>query len=145
MIDTPSLPCSADKLIPHRDGMLLIEELIERPNDKTGAIASARLDGQTLIQGSNKKLTPEFFVEIIAQTAAAANGFDGIQAKEQPKNGFVVGLDDFIFSDKTPENPLLRAEIIKIFAFGNTTIFDGKLFSDSLLLASGKIQVWEED
>ena len=138
----PNLPCPAERLIPHRSPILLIDQLVERSDDRAVAITS--LSGKSLFQDPVKGISPEFFVEIIAQITAAANGFDCLMNNEKPKAGFLVGLDEFSLTSTPFSDYQLRAETKKIFEFGDIKLFQGKLFSGELLLATGKIQVWEE-
>lgn len=140
--DKPHLPCPVERLIPHRAPMLLTDQLVERSDGSAAAITS--LSGKSLFHDPDKGFSPEFFIEIIAQTIAAAKGFDGLMNNEKPKAGFVVGLDDFHLTNRPFSDSQLRTEIEKVFEFGDMTIFQGKLFSGKLLLASGKIQVWED-
>lgn len=140
--DKPDLPCPAEWLIPHRSPMLLIDQLVERSDDNAAAITS--LKGKSLFHDPGKGITPEFLVEILAQTIAAANGFDGLVNNEKPKAGFVVGLDNFHLTNRDFSTSQLRTEVEKVFEFGEMTIFQGELFCGKLLLASGKIKVWEK-
>lgn len=140
----PVLPCPATKLIPHRSPMLLIDQLVERSDDKKHATATTSLNSKLLYHGADNSLSPEFFIEIIAQTTAAAKGYDDLQNNEKLKAGFLVGIDEFSLTGSSTTNDQLRIEIEKMFEFGDITIFIGKLFNDTTLLAVGKIQVWEK-
>ena len=140
----PQLPYPAEKLIPHRPPMLLIDQLVQRSDDRITATATTSFGGKLLFQVPKGQPSAELFIEIIAQTAAASKGFDDLTDDKQPKAGFLVGLDEFLIKDiPIPEAPLI-SEIKEVFKLGNITIFKGKLFCNEQLLASGKIQVWEE-
>ena len=141
-IEKPTLPCPCEMLIPHRPPMLLIDQLIRRSDTEAEAITS--LQEKSPFIDPNKGILPEIFIEIIAQTTAAANGFDGLINNKKPNAGFLVGLDEFSLTSRPFSECQLRAEIKKMFKFGDITIFQGKLFSGEFLLAAGKIQIWED-
>ena len=142
--DIPKLPCPADTLIPHEGVMQLIDCLQERSEDRKTAKATVSLARGHLFIGACDQVTSEFFIEILAQTAAAANGFDTIVDGRKPGAGFIVRVDDFSVFHHRLAGELLRAEIEELFALGDMTMIKGELFCGNILLASGRIQVWEE-
>ncbi len=138
------LPCPAELLIPHREPMCLIDHLVKRSDDRTLAATTVLMDKELLFIDQEHGITAEFFIEIIAQTAAAANGYDTLVDGKEPGAGFIVKLDDFsLFPHSLSARPLL-AETEKIFEFNDMTRLEGRLYCDDKLLASGTIQVWEE-
>lgn len=142
--DIPKLPCPADILIPHEGVMQLIDCLQERSDDRKTAVATVSLTREHLFIGADDQITSEFFIEIIAQTAAAANGFDTLIDGRKPGAGFIVRVDDFSLFHHHLNGEQLRAEIEELFVLGDMTIVKGELFCDNNLLASGRIQVLEE-
>ena len=142
--DIPKLPCPADTLIPHDGVMQLIDCLQERSEDRKTAVATVSLTREHLFIGAENQITCEFFIEIIAQTAAAANGFDALMDERKTGPGFLVRVDDFSLFHHQLSDEQLRAKIEEIFVFNDMTIVKGELFCGNNLLASGRIQVWEE-
>ncbi len=126
--EKPKLPCPAGRLLPHRPPMLLIDQLVERSEDRTTAIATTSLVEKHLFQDPDNKLSPEFFIEIIAQTIAAARGYDGLIDNEQPHSGFLVGLDELVLTDHPIEYSTIQSQIETFFEFGDITIFQGRLY-----------------
>jgi len=93
--------CSADieieDLLPHRNGMLLIDEIIEVDDNKavTAAIVSKEwpfFDGNAV--------NPLVLIELVAQTAGIANiwGIIKKQGKDSKNNGWLVGIKQSRFS-----------------------------------------------
>ena len=123
------LPVAAGKFLPHRPPMLFVERLLEREGDWAVAETTLPTSGIAVCDG---KLLPEYFIELIAQTAALANGFDLFCEGRAPNDGMLVGIDGFTTTDIARPGILVRIETDKTFSFGpinviSGTIWDGKL------------------
>jgi predicted hotdog family 3-hydroxylacyl-ACP dehydratase len=91
-----------EDLIPHRGRMLLIDEIIDV--DVNRAVTSAVVSEEwPLFDG--KSANPIVLIELVAQTAGVANGWDRIQKRglDSEKKGWLVGVKkaDF-FIDAIP-------------------------------------------
>lgn len=135
------LPCSAEILVPHRPPMLLVDTLLERDGDR--ATASAVVPQNGICVDPDQGILPEFFIEVIAQTMAAVNGYDALCAGKNPQDGFLVGIDEFSFEAVPALGKTIRIEVEKTFEFGAVKIIRGQVFDEDMLLASGTIKVWE--
>ena len=140
-IATIKLPCPAEMLVPHRPPMLLIDRLVERKGDM--AVAEARVPQNGLCVDKKRGLLPEFLIEIIAQTMAAVNGYDALLGGKKLNDGFLVGIDDFSWNTAPLSNKTLQIKVEKTFEFGVVKIIRGKVLCNNVLLAKGKIKVWE--
>jgi hypothetical protein len=89
------------------------------------------------------QLLPEYFIELIAQTAALANGFDLLLEGLQPNDGMLVGVDHFSLTNRPSLGKVVRIETNKTFAFGSVNVISGTVWDGKLQLASGVIKVWE--
>ena len=137
------LPCPAEKLVPHRPPMLFIDSLLERFGDR--ATASAIVPDDGICVDPAQGVLPEFFIEVIAQTMAAVNGYDALCDGKKKHDGFLVGIDEFIFEGIPAAGGTIRIEIEKIFEFGAVKIIRGQVFEGDMLLASGTLKVWENE
>jgi len=135
------LPLPAEMLLPHRPEMLLVDSLVRRWDDSSSAKAVLPKSGICLFGG---RLLPEFFIELVAQATAMANGYDALCAGVVQKNGMLVGVDTFAFPGKAVAGSTLRIETEKTFEFGAVKIIHGEVFAGDELLAAGDIKVWEE-
>ena len=135
------LPCPAGLLMPHRPPMLFLDSLIEKAGDT--AIALAHVPESAFFIDPDRGLLPEFFVEIMAQTMAAASGYDALTGRQPPVFGFLVGLDKFQLWKTPAAGAVLRIEIVMIFEFGPVKIIKGTVFEDTEILAHGEVKVWE--
>ena len=139
--DIPELPLPAQDLLPHRPPMLFVDSLIRRWGNSSTAKAVLPESGICLCRGN---LLPEFFIELVAQSIAMANGYDALCAGVPRKNGMLVGVDTFSFSGKAVAGSTVRIETEKTFEFGAVKIIHGEVFAGDELLAAGDIKVWEE-
>ena len=136
-----TLPMSATALLPHRPPMLFVDRLLERYDDKAGGEAVMPDRG---ICFDPDQTFPEFFIEVIAQTMAMANGYDALCDGKKANDGMLVGIDSFVFAHTAPPGALLHIVIEKSFEFGAVKIIHGEIFHGDVLLAQGDIKVWED-
>lgn len=110
---------SIEDLIPHRESMLLIDEVIEV--DSSFAVTSSVIaDGWPLSDDTG--VHPLILVEIAAQAAGVCNGWDRIKikGKESDKMGFLVAIKSakfFVEQISFGDEIIARAE--NAFDFGN--------------------------
>lgn len=143
---TPSkieLPCRADRLLIHRPPMLLIDELTEREGKRASATAS--LSHDNLCIDPERGILPEYFIEIMAQTMAAANGYDGALSGSSPKNGFIVGLDKFLVHEFPKNIGVFNVQIEKTMEFAAMKVMAGEVMLEGKLIVSAEMKVWEQD
>jgi predicted hotdog family 3-hydroxylacyl-ACP dehydratase len=137
------LPYPAEDLLIHTPPMLLIDELIEREGDR--AAASARILPNDICFDDKRGILPEFFIEIMAQTIAAANGYDCLLEGTQPRDGFIVGLDKFVLKHIPDIESFFLIKVEKTMEFGPVKVMQGEVFNDGISIASGEIKVWEQE
>ena len=77
-----SLPLPARLLVPHRPPMLIIHQLLERNEDT--ALAESIVPTEGIFLDPQGGLLPEYFIEFIAQSIAAINGFDARKENRTP-------------------------------------------------------------
>jgi hypothetical protein len=134
------LPLEAKSFIPHRPPMLFVERLLEREGDR--AVAETTLP-TTGIVISNGRLLPEYFIELIAQTAALANGYDLFCEDKAPTDGMLVGIDAFSVVGAARAGHVVHIKTNKTFTFGPVNVIHGSVWDGELQLAYGEIKVWE--
>ena len=134
-------PIPAEQLLPHRAPMLLVDCLTEYSANTAVALADLPTDG---IFYNDGEFLPEFFIELIAQTAALQNGYTTLLADENLRSGMLVGLEDFSLLQSAHVGDHLQIEVERTFEFGAITFVKGQIFSAGTLLAEGNLKVWEE-
>ena len=135
------LPMPADTLVPHRLPMLLVDSLVERQGDRAAVIARMPAGG---ICFEPDRGFPEFYIEIVAQAVALANGYDALCRGEKIKDGMLVGIDSFSFYTTVRPGAVLSIDVEKTFEFGAVKIIHGRICHEDVLLAEGDIKVWED-
>jgi len=138
-----SLPCLAEKLVPQRPPMLIVDQLIERLPDRAMTESIVPEDG--IWVDADQGVLPEYYIELIAQTMAAVNGYDALCQGKTPQDGFLVGVDTFCWQEKAVSGEHLWVEVEKTFEFGAVKIFRGVVRNGAQVKATGEIKVWEGD
>jgi predicted hotdog family 3-hydroxylacyl-ACP dehydratase len=122
--------------------MLIIHQLLEKDEDT--AVVEAVVPSEGIFVDTDKGLLPEYIIELVAQSMAAANGFDAKQSGQIPPRGFLVGIDNFSWMDKARPGETLQVKLKKTFEFQAVTIMEGRVVGPNGLVARGEIKVWEE-
>ena len=138
------LPAPATDFVPHRPPMLLINRLLARDR-AAGSARTEVVSPATGIFVQDMVLAPEYCIELIAQTAAAATGHDALEDGAAGSQGYLVGVDEFCWPGRVKAGELLEVAIQKTFAFGQVSIMEGWVRnSRGEDVARGKVRVWEE-
>lgn len=123
--------------------MLLIDRLVSREDNQ--AVGTAFLEKDTPFLSTNGEILPEYFLEIIAQTMAAARGYDATR-KNEPKNlGFIAGVESFMIhpAEKTYTSFTIATETILI--TGPLHLIRGEVLCENTCIAEATVKVWIED
>lgn len=139
----PELPCAAQRLVPHRPPMLLVHRLLDKQDDHAAVEAIAPEEG--IFVDPARGITPEYFVEVIAQAMAAASGFDALEKGTPPSGGFLVGIDECRWHGSAEGGETLRIELEKRFQFEAVTVMAGRVLGRGGCLATATVKVWETD
>ena len=140
----PELPCQAALLVPQKPPMLVIDRLVLRDAEKNYSLVETMVPTEGVFIESDGRVIPEFFIELIAQSMAAVNGYDAMHDNEENGQGVLVGLEDFSCKGNAATGELLKVEVKKIFEFGPVTTMSGKVINSAgELLAEGSVKAWE--
>ncbi|MDH3359428.1 MAG: ACP dehydratase [Desulfobulbaceae bacterium] len=135
------LPSGVEHLVPQRPPMLIVQRLLEREGAK--ALVEAQVPDDGIWVDPDRGLLPEFYVEVIAQTMAAVNGYDSLRDGHPPEDGFLVGVDKFCWHKIAIPGEKLWIDVEKTFEFGAVKIINGLVRNESGEIASGEIKVWQ--
>jgi predicted hotdog family 3-hydroxylacyl-ACP dehydratase len=125
--------------------MLLIDRLICRDREVDSAVVEAFVPEAGVFVDPAGELLPEYFIELVAQSMAAVNGYDCRLDGISSGRGFLVGVDDFFWQGGTAPGETLKVEMAKIFEFGAVTVMRGRVINVAgKVLAGGEIKAWEE-
>jgi predicted hotdog family 3-hydroxylacyl-ACP dehydratase len=137
-----AFPIDIEALIPHRDRMKLINDVLD-VNDDTAVTSSLVSDRWPLCQESF--VDPIVLIEVVAQTAAAhirwKKGVD-----KGGGGGWLVGIKnaDF-FLDRIPLHTVLITTVKNLSSAENYNVLEGTVMTGTDLLARIQIQVFRSD
>ncbi len=138
----PLLPLPAKRFLPHRPPMLFLNEILER--NSNSAVASASIGKGNICFSEKGAVLPEYCIEILAQTVAAANGYDAADHHQTPKRGYIVGLEQCSFHHIPSKESVLLTKIAETMTFGAMKVIQGEVIADTAVIATAELKVWEE-
>lgn len=141
-----ALPINVEDLIPHRDRMKLIEEVVEITAEEAVTSTTVR-SGWPLVEERGPEgacVDPVVFIELVAQTAAVQVS---TRTKQSPadRRGWMVGVKkaDF-FTDMVPVDTVLTTRVRCLQSIDNYDVLQGEVSSEKGLLGRIEIQVFRE-
>ncbi len=134
------LPQAAQNLLPHRPPMLLVKTLAASETSCSIAFATLPTAGIFITEAG---ILPEYFIELIAQTAALGNCYDAVASGLPPRQGMLVGVDSFSWRGRPVPGSPVRIETKQTYGFGAIKSMYGEVYDGDKMLAAGTIKVWE--
>jgi predicted hotdog family 3-hydroxylacyl-ACP dehydratase len=143
MITGITLPMAAERLIPQRAPMRLVDTLVS-VNDGC-AVAESVLPRTTLMADGEGKIDEVAFMELIAQSYAAFKGYLDRRDGRPPGEGFLVGVRHLEINGKAYAGDRLLTSIRTVAAFGGFAVIEGVVTRGGETLASGTLKLWLVD
>jgi predicted hotdog family 3-hydroxylacyl-ACP dehydratase len=132
-------PIEIEDLIPHRDRMKLIDDIVDITTEKaiTTTTVSERLP---LFQDGS--VDPLIIIEMVAQTAGIHISWKRGVSKEGSGGGLLVGIKtaDF-FVDRIPVYTVLTTTVGHLYSAENYTVLEGTVRAETELIGRVEIQV----
>jgi predicted hotdog family 3-hydroxylacyl-ACP dehydratase len=135
-----TLPLDAEKLIPHRKPVCMVDRLIEF-KDQAGTVEAVVSSENALIE-DNGQLDQLAVAEMIAQACAAAKGYEGRLSNDPMKLGYLVGIKKLQFFGKAFAGDNLQISVHTVGAISGFTVVEGKVICNEKIIAEGKIKLW---
>ena len=143
MLPETALPMPAERLIPHRSPMRLVDTLLSRA-DGSG-VTESRLPADAILADERGMLDELTLVELMAQSYAAVRGhIDRIDGKPAAK-GFLVGIRHLKITGKAIAGDRLLTSIRAVAAIGGFAVVEGAVTRGDETLASGTLKLWLVD
>ncbi len=143
MITTPLSEISLEDLLPHRDNMMLVNEVLEV--DRKHALTICRVNESWPMADKNG-VCSLVLVELAAQTAGICNGWDRIQTKglHSEKLGWLVGIKKAdLFIDFLPIGGTVLSRAENVHNFGNLREVSCLQHLDHTLIGSMTLQLFQ--
>lgn len=134
------LPLDAERLIPHRKPMCMVDRLIEY-KDQAGTVEAVVSSENALIE-DNEPLDQLAVVEMIAQACAAAKGYENLLSKDPVQLGFLVGIKKIEFFGKAFAGDRLQISVRTVGAISGFTVVEGTVTCNEKIIAAGKMKLW---
>lgn len=135
-----ALPMAAERLIPQRAPMRLVDTLVSR-SDGCG-VTESRLPADAIMADERGMLDEVTFVELIAQSYAAVKGYIDLIDGNPPGKGFLVGIRHLKITGKAFSGDRLLTSIRTVGAFEGFAVIEGTVTRDAETVASGSMKVW---
>lgn len=142
---------SAQQLLPHRFGMLLLDEVVQVDETGITARAAVRHEGSDKEEGLfivNGRMGAWVLIEYMAQTMAMWISWNARKAGKPVPVGFLLGTRrlDLAVDDLMPgEEVLIRAEPVYVSEEDRLAQFSCSVLSGGRLVASAKLNAFEPE
>lgn len=135
------LPLDAEVLIPHRKPMRVIDRLNE--SDGKSGIAEARLgmDSPFVIDNSGK-IERLVLIELIAQSYAAAKGYEDLSCGNKLSQGYLVGISKVVFYGDAYAGESLFVKVWTKDSFDDFFITAGEVFQQGKRILEASLTIW---
>ena len=132
-----------EDLLPHRDNMMLVQEVLEADSQCARACFVVK---KSWPMADDKGVHPLILIELAAQTAGVCNGWDRIQTKgvESDQMGWLVGVKkaDF-FIDLLPFGTTIIARAENTYNFENLREVSCELKMDDAVIGTSTLQLFQ--
>jgi predicted hotdog family 3-hydroxylacyl-ACP dehydratase len=140
--DIVSLPLPVDRIIPQMPPMRIIDtidELAER-----SALCSARIKEEIPFMEKDGSIDGVAYLEMIAQSIAALNGFRNMDSSGEAPEGYLLGAKNLKIKRKALAGETLKIMVFKFARYGGFGIVKGIVKKDDEILAEGEIKIWHK-
>lgn len=138
-----ALPMEADRLLPHRRPMLLVDRLVQF--GERGGMTETRLAGDSVFVDAKGRLETVVAVELIAQSYAAVKGYLDRLENVAVRRGFLVGIQNLEITGTISSGGIILTEINILGGFAGFSVARGTIVCGGRCVATGKIKVWLEE
>jgi len=140
--DIHYLPIAVEKLIPQRDMMCLVSELVS-VEERHGTVR-VEINDDCMFVDEQGCLDEVAFFEMVAQAAAAYEGFRTNRFDDRRVEGYLLGARKFKIYDRAHVGDILMITATKQAEFGEFSIIRGDIRCGDALLAEGEIKLWRK-
>ena len=134
------LPIAADEIIPQKSPMKVIDKLIKVAERCADVYVTIKKDMPFV--GEDGIVDDAIYLEMMAQSIAALNGFKQIGMSESVPEGFLLGAKNFEILKKSRVGDKLTISVYKYARYGDFGVIKGTISRDEEVLAQGEIKVW---
>ncbi|MDM8526311.1 SPASM domain-containing protein [Desulfococcaceae bacterium HSG8] len=134
------LPVRVDDIIPQKTPMRVVDRLT-RIAERTAEV-SATISDDLPFAGEDGRLDEVLCMELVAQSAAAFNGFKHLGISGATPEGYLLGARKFEISGTVNVGDTLNISVYKYARYGDFGIVKGTVSRDGDVIARGEIKIW---
>lgn len=142
-MERAGLPCPVVELVPHRSPMCLIDRLESFADDHGEAVGEVAREH--LFAGPGGAVHRSVLIEMVAQAAAAHEGFKRRSGGGEVGGGFIAGVRDFSFFRSLRIGDSFRVVVEKDLAIGAMQMARGRVERDGEKIAEGEMVFFLSD
>ncbi|HBA88206.1 MAG TPA: 3-hydroxyacyl-ACP dehydratase [Geobacter sp.] len=135
-----TLPLPAERFIPHRLPMRLVETLLSC-EDAAGVVETA-VAANGPLTGADGALDDVAFVELLAQGYAVIKGYDDLFNGKEISKGYLVGIKKIQVKGRAAAGDRLLIRIRTVGRFEGFAVAEGEVEREGEILACGSIKLW---
>lgn len=134
------LPLPAERFIPHRPPMRLVERLLSY-DDAAGEV-EAILAADSILIDADGTLDAVALVELLAQSYAVIKGYDDRLQGKEVSEGYLVGVRKMRVTGCAHAGERLLVRIRTVGSFEGFAVVEGEIENASEIIARGTLKLW---
>jgi predicted hotdog family 3-hydroxylacyl-ACP dehydratase len=135
-----TLPADTEAFMPHRSPLRLVQSLLRVEDDY--AEAQTILNPGDVGVGPDGRVEATVLLELVAQTYAAAQGYQGRDSGQPADLGYLVGASDFRIERRPRAGSPLLIRIKSSCSFESFYLVEGQVLCEDQAVAGGTLKVW---
>ena len=137
---TDTLPMAAEKIIPHRLPMRLIDCLLEI--DGNSGVVEARIVADCPLVSADGRLENAAQIELLAQAYAAVRGYIDRLKGGAVRHGFLVGIKNFASLRPLSVGDQLRIQVRTLAELDEFLVTEGEIWRGTEMVSQGEFKLW---
>lgn len=138
-----TLPQPAERFIPHRLPMRLVETLISY--DDSASVIEAKVTADSILVNSEGFMDEAALVELLAQGYAVVKGYADTLLGDKISEGYLVGIRKLRISGRAQAGDSLIINIRTVGSFEGFAVAEGEVLRCNEIIANGSIKLWIVD
>lgn len=135
-----TLPLPAERFIPHRPPMRLVERLLSYSD--AGGVVEALPTIDCILVNADATLDAVALVELLAQGYAVIKGYDDLVQGREISEGYLVGVKKLRITGQARAGERLLIRIRTVGSFEKFALAEGEIEGGAGMIASGTIKLW---
>jgi predicted hotdog family 3-hydroxylacyl-ACP dehydratase len=123
--------------------MLMVDNLMEV--SEKASVFELTISEDSILLEEDHSVGDVFYLEMIAQSSAALNGFKNMKNGDSAIEGFLLGTKNLEILGEASAGDRLRVCTYEVAKFEEFGLIKGEIFREKELIARGEIKVWHNN